>query len=146
MKSPATKKCKMLFTPDDQKRMQYWQIRQSLSNNKQDKLRTERAGVQCCKDLAACLSSVYRKHNGSIQPFQGLSRGFMQCLHYINLLDVPLSFYNALLNQRKTKHRSYTFSLSKVLLQMTQIWRTYQPTTKYTLFPKKLMVHTRVEK
>lgn len=103
MKSPHTKKRKMLFAPDDQKQMQYWQIRQSLSNNKQDKLRTERAGVQCCKDLAVCLSSVYRKHNGSVQPFQGLSRGFMQCLHYINLLDVPLSFYNGLLKPEKNK-------------------------------------------
>lgn len=92
----ATKKCKIPFAPDDQKRMQYWQTRQSLSINKQDKLRTERADVQRCKDLAVCLSSVYRKHNGSIEPLQGLSRGFMQCLHYINLLDVPLSFYKAL--------------------------------------------------
>lgn len=103
MESPTTKKCKILFAPDGQKWMQYWQIRLSLSNNKQDKLRTERAGVQCCKDLAACLSSVYRKHNGSIQPFQGLSIGFMQCLHYINLLDVPLSIYNALLKPEKNK-------------------------------------------
>lgn len=108
MESPATKKCNIFFAPDDHKRMQYWQIRQPLSNNKQDELRTERAGVQCCQDLAAFLSSVYRKYNGSMQPFQGLSRGFMQCLHYINLLDAPLSFYNALLkpetNRTSTLH------------------------------------------
>lgn len=91
----ATKKCMILFAPADQKRMQQWQISQSLSINKQNKLRTERADVQRCKDLAVCLSSVYRKHNGSIQPLQGLSRGFVQCLHYRNLLDVPLSFYRA---------------------------------------------------
>lgn len=97
----ATKKCKILLPPDDENRMQYWQIRQSLSITKQDKLRTERADVQCCKDLAVCLSSVYRKHNGSIQPLQGLSRGFMQCLHYRNLLDVPLSFYKALQKPEK---------------------------------------------
>lgn len=103
MKTPATKECKIFFAPDDQKWMKYWQIRQSLSNNKQDKLRTARAGVQCCKDLAVCLSSVYRKYNGSIQPFQALSRGFMQCLHYINPLDVPLCFYNDLLKPEKNK-------------------------------------------
>lgn len=103
MESPHTKKCKILFAPDDRRQMQYWQIRESLSNNKPDKLRTERAGVQCCKDLAVCLSSVYKKHNGSVQPFQGLSRGFMQCLHYINLLDVPLSFYSDLLKPEKNK-------------------------------------------
>lgn len=66
------------FDPDDQKWMLYWQTRQSFSNNKQDKLRIERAGVQCCKDLAVCLSSLYRKNNSSIQPFQGLGRGFTQ--------------------------------------------------------------------
>lgn len=55
------------------------------------------------QDLAVCLSSVYRKHNGGTQPFQGRRGGFMQCVHYINLPDVPFSFYSTLLKTEEIK-------------------------------------------